>query len=243
MKQKIFIPFYFLAIFAGLYLSSCTKENTPPLASLGFTDSTETKDSLDNTNFGIYKGVLTGTTGRIKFHFRNGDTIMKAVLTVDSLSDTLTCTETWVRGEPVIAAYFQGRISSLTFTTDATGENASIDNIIIRNRINVFGVIAHERSNEQVYCYETKFTGNQKGNFNFIKYGNLAQGLARNEGGDTYIGKGLVTGNIFKLNLNGPLGMVRIFQGGIEGITLDYISGSWIETSAMSGVFNGTRTQ
>jgi hypothetical protein len=234
-------------IFTALLLSvvvfvACNKNDTDPLPKLNLADTSETKAFLDTTNFGIYKGVLTGTTGRIKLYFNNGDIIQKAIFTLDSLSDTLVCMERFVINEPVIAAFFQGRISSLTFTTDANGKNASLDNIIIRNRINVFGVIAHESKTDLVYCYESKFTGSERGNFNFITYGNQAQGLARNALGETFIGKGLLTGSVFKLNLNGPLNTINIFQGGIEG-TKDYFSGSWAKSTNQSGVFSGVRTQ
>jgi hypothetical protein len=225
-----------------IFFTACTKNDTPALPKLNFTDTSETKAFLDTTNFGVYKGVLTGTTGRIKLYFNNGDTIKKAIITIDSLSDTLVCTQQFVIGQPVIAAFFQGRISSLTFTTDATGKNASLDNFIITNRINVFGVIAHESKTDLVYCYESKFTGSERGNFNFISYGNLTQGLAINALGQTFVGKGLLTGKIFKLVLNGPLNAQNIFQGGIED-TKDYFSGSWIKSTNQSGVFSGTRTQ
>ena len=237
--NKIITGFIILTI---VFITACTKNETPALPSLNFIDTSETKAFLDTTNFGIYKGVLTGTTGRIKLYFNNGDTLQKAIITIDSLSDTLVCTEQYSIGQPVIAALFIGRISSFTFTTDASGKNASLDNFIITNRINVFGVIAHESKTDIVYCYESKFTGSEKGNFNFISYGNQTQGLAINALGQTFIGKGLLTGKIFKLILNGPLNAQSIFQGGIED-TKDYFTGTWAKSTNQSGVFSGTRTQ
>lgn len=233
------------SILAALTLvhSSCSKETTPPLPDLGFVDTSETKPWLDNTNFGVYKGVLTGNSGRIKIYFNNGDDVMKAYLRLDSLSDSLICTQPQVLGQPVIAAFFQGRISSFTFTSDEDGRNASLDNFIVQNRINVFGVIAHESTTQQVYCYESRFTGTTTGNFNFIRYGNLAQGISRNARGETFIGKGLATGTVFRLDLNGPLSAINNFQGGIEGSTGDYVSGSWSNSVSGSGIFSGQRTQ
>ena len=234
---------FFLLGLAIVLQSSCTKEATAPLPDLAFADTSETKPWLDNTNFGVYKGVLTGTSGRIKLYFNNGDDVMKAYLWLDSLSDSLICTQPQVIGQPVIAAFFQGRISSFTFTTDEDGRNASLDNFIVQNRINVFGVIAHESTTQQVYCYESRFSGTTTGNFNFIRYGNLAQGLSRNARGETFIGKGLATGTVFRLDLNGPLSAINNFQGGIEGSTGDYVSGSWSNSISGSGIFSGQRTQ
>lgn len=240
IKQLLTFSIVVLAI---VLHSSCTKEGTAPLPDLAFADTSETKPWLDNTNFGVYKGVLTGNTGRVKIYFNNGDDVMKAYLWLDSLSDSLICTQPQAIGQPVIAAFFQGRISSFTFTTDEDGRNASLDNFIVQNRINVFGVIAHESTTQQVYCYESRFTGTTTGNFNFIRYGNLAQGLSRNARGETYIGKGLATGTVFRLDLNGPLSAINNFQGGIEGSTGDYVSGSWSNSLSGSGIFSGQRTQ
>lgn len=243
MFKHLISPFVAAVLLISCFMSSCTKENTPRLPALGLADSSETKPWLDSTNFGVFKGVLTGETGRIKIYFRNGDTIMKAHLTIDSLEDDLVCTEIFQIGQPVVAAQFTGTRSSFNFTVDETGLQASLDNILVDGRINVYGVIAHESTSNLVYCYESKFTGGQRGQFNFIRYmGNLAQGLARTENDDTFFGKGLVTGDAFKLTLHGPLGAVRTFQGGIES-TGDYFSGSWLESTPISGVFNGVRTQ
>jgi len=234
--------FWILLLTPVIGLVSCEKENTPRLAKLGLTDTSETKPYLDTTNFGIFKGVLTGTSGTIKITFNNGNNVMKAFIQLDSFQEELTCTQPYAVSELVVAALFEGSCSSFTFTVDANGENASIDNIFVAGRINVFGVIAHEKSNQVVHCYESKFTGSQQGRFNFIRYGNRAQGIARNNAGDTYVGKGLITGDIFKVNLYNSATQVRIFQGGIEG-TGDYFSGSWLEEDgSLSGVFNGVRT-
>lgn len=241
-KQLLSLPLIGLVI---LLHSSCSKEKTAPLPDLGFADTSETKPWLDNTNFGVYKGVLTGTTGRIKIYFNNGDDVMKAYLWLDSLSDSLICIQPQVLGHPVLAAAFQGRISSFTFTTDEDGRNASLDNFIVQNRINVFGVIAHESTTQQVYCYESLFSGSLNGNFNFIRYGNFVQGLSRNNRNQTFIGKGLATGTAFRLDLNRPFSAIPLynFQGGIDGSTGDYVSGTWSNPASESGIFNGQRTQ
>ena len=231
----------FLLIVFTIGMVSCEKENTPRLPKLGLTDTSETKPFLDTTNFGVFKGVLTSTTGTIKIYFNNGDNVMKAVIHLDGFDEELTCTQPAAISQPVVAALFEGSHSSFTFTVDANGENASIDNIYVDGRINVFGVIAHEKTNQVVYCYESKFTGNQRGYFNFIRYGNQAQGIARNDAGDTYVGSGLVTGDVLKLTLYNSASLIRIFQGGIEG-TLDYFSGSWLDDENVSGIFNGIRT-
>lgn len=239
MKKDIFI----LSLVLTTLFFSCSKIDTSGNArKFNFSDSTETKDSLDTTSFGVYKGVLIGSTGRVKIYYNNGDTVMKALLTLDSLSDTLICIVPGIVGAPVINAPFEGRISYFTLSADRNGENALIENISVTNRVNVLGVIAHEKSNQLVSCFETTFTGNERGYFNFVTYGSKTSGVALTNSAEYYKGKGLLTGKIFILPLVGVLSDTSSFEGGLD-VNNELTGGTWLKSAISSGSFSGVRTQ
>jgi hypothetical protein len=234
--------FSILLIGVTVFLFACNKADTGmPLPKQNFADTAETIASLDSTSFGVYKAVLAGNTGRVKIYINNGDTIVKAYLSLDSLRDTLTCLQPFTPGQAISNAVFTGRISGFYLSADADGNNAVIENIIATGHSHAAGVVAHENSDRPVYCYEAPFTGTEKGNFNFIRYGSTVAGVAVSNSGRMYSGTGLITGNIFLIQMNGTSVTTATFQGGLD-TTGDYYSGSWVVDANMSGVFNGKRT-
>jgi hypothetical protein len=226
----------------SVILLSCSKgDSTQPFTKLAFADSSETKPYLDSTNFGVYKGVIAGGAGYLKIYFYNGDTLLKAFVTVDSLSDTLYCTQNFAMGSPISLAQFSGRISSFAFGADTSGQAASVTALTITGRTNMVAQIAHESSAQIVYCYVCKYSGNEIGYFNFVKYGNKIAGVAKNNNGDTYKGDGTIAGNIFSVDLSGAFTDSQNFEGGIDAINKDNVSGTWIKSTTSSGAFSGVR--
>jgi hypothetical protein len=133
--------------------------------------TSETLAQFNHTNFGVYKGVLVGSTGIILFYINNGDSVARCYLTIDNMKDTLTTTQTFTLGQPIVNAQFTGRISSVTFNTDQYG-NASISNLMIEGHSRLDAYIMHEESTSQIYCYEGTLTGGATtGTFNFIRLG------------------------------------------------------------------------
>ena len=231
--------FSILFISITVLLFSCNKADTSmPLPKLNLTDTAETISTLNSTSFGVYKAVLAGNTGRVKIYINNGDTIVKAYLWLDSLSDILTCLQPFTPGQSISSAVFAGRISGFHLSAAADGSNALIENIFVTGHSNVAAVVAHENSDMPVTCYESPFTGTEKGNFNFIRYGNKVAGVAVNSNGLIYSGAGFITGKVFSIQMNGA---AATFQGGLD-TTGDYYSGSWNATTGSSGVFSGKRT-
>ena len=235
MIKTFSIPFISISVL----LFACTKADTSmPLPKLNLADTAETISTLDSTSFGVYKAVLAGNTGRVKIYVNNGDAIVKAYLWLDSLSDTLTSPQSFTPGQSISSAVFAGRISGFHLSADADGNNALIENIFVSGHSNVAGAVAHENSDMQVTCYESTFTGTEKGNFNFIRYGSNVSGVAINSNGLIYSGAGFITGKVFSIQMNGT---ATTFQGGLD-TTGDYYSGSWNATTGLSGVFSGKRT-
>jgi len=131
----------------------------------------ETKPQYDNTTFGVYKGVIVGSSGYIVFRINNGDNIVKGYLTMDNQRDTLSTTFTIVPGQPLSNILFIGKISSMRVSANADGSNASLSNIQINGHNNVTGFIAHEKSTRQVLCYEGTFSGGASGIINATRVG------------------------------------------------------------------------
>lgn len=137
----------------------------------GLSTSPETKPQYDNTSFGVYKGIIVGSSGWIVFKINNGDNVVKGYLTIDDQNDTLTTTATITLGQPLSNVLFTGRISSMRVSANADGSNASLSNIQINGHNNVTGFIIHENSTKQILCYEGTFTGSESGIINVTRVG------------------------------------------------------------------------
>jgi hypothetical protein len=156
-----------------LVLFACNKsgtDNNNP--DTGLTTSPETKSQFDNTNFGVYKGVIVGSSGYITFRINNGDNDVKGYLFMDDQKDTLTTTASIILGEPISNTLFTGKISSMKVSVNADGSNAMLSDIQINGHNNVTGFIIHEKSTNQVLCYEGTFNGTATGIINATKLAN-----------------------------------------------------------------------
>jgi hypothetical protein len=235
MKKTLFLASALTVIFF-----SCSKSDTEDNNSnVGLPTSPETKQQYDNTTFGVYKGVIIGSSGHIIFRINNGDNIVKGYLSIDNQKDTLTTTETITLGQPLINVLFTGKISSMKISANADGSNASLSNIQINGHNNVTGFILHETSTKQVLCYEGNFTGSAAGIINTTRYG-----LNNNDTtfflmkvqsvNDTtlYRGYGWNYNDSTRGNIFNPGSYLTQFQ----------IKGKFIDGSNNTNTFNGTWT-
>ncbi len=162
---------YFLTtLILILFSTSCSKSKNDPQPD-NLPTSSETKPQYNNTSFGVYKGVVLGSTGTIVLRINNGDTIVKAYLSISNTKDTLSTTQPLSAGQPIVNLLFTGRVSSLSFSANADGSNAVISNLNITGHPNAAAIIIHENSTQQVLCYEGTFSGGLTGNLCFIKFG------------------------------------------------------------------------
>ena len=163
---------YFLIASIVISLFACNKsKNETKITDNGLPAAPETKLQFDNTSFGVYKGVIIGSSGTIIFKINNGDNIIKGFLDIDNFKDTLSTSFTISSGQPLSNILFIGRISSMRVSANANGSNASLSNIQINGHNNVTGFIIHENSTKQVFCYEGTFTGGASGIINATRVG------------------------------------------------------------------------
>lgn len=163
------------------YLIACSKnessdvEKPAPVVPTVTTlpSKAETKSQYDNTNFGVYKGVIIGSTGIIVFYINNENNVVKCYLSIDNKKDTLNTTAKIVLGQPIVDVLFTGKFSSVVINADKNGKNATLSKIKIDGHNNVESYIEHEKSTSQIKCYEGTMTGDLTGTFNCIRFGSI----------------------------------------------------------------------
>lgn len=228
-----------IATFA-IALFACKKsDNNTITPDTRLATAPETKAQYNNTSFGVYKGVVIGSTGTIVFKINNGDNIMKGYLTINNTKDTLSTTQTLVAGQAINDVKFTGRISSMSLSVNADGSNAALSNISIVGHSNVTIFIIHENSTKQVFCYEGTYSGNLSGTFNCTRVG-------ANNGDTTYVlakvndtlvvqGFGQVSNNSVNIRLATPF----VIQGSFSE---NNFNGTWSWTNIGIGTFACNRT-
>ena len=153
----------------ALTIYSCGKNKTDK--DNGLPSTAETKQKFDNTSFGVYKGVIVGSSGYIVFRINNGDDVVKGTLKIDGREDVLTTKEKLIAGQKISNVLFTGSFSSMKLSADADGRNAQLTDIKIQGHSHVGAYITHENSNVPVSLYEGTFTGNASGIINYTKVG------------------------------------------------------------------------
>lgn len=231
-----------VAAFAISFYACHKSDYTQPFPDPG-TDlptAPETKPAYNNTSFGVYKGVVVGSTGTIVFRINNGDNVVKGYLVIDDVKDTLSTIETLVPGQAITDVLFTGRISSMRLSVYADGTNASLSNISIVGHNNVTIFIIHENSDKQVLLYEGTYSGYFSGTLNCTRVGansvaDSAYVLAKVS--DTLVvqGFGAVINNSVSIKLAPPFDIQGSFSG-------DNFNGTWSWTNAGTGIFTCTRT-
>lgn len=161
-----------IVFLTSLVLIFACKKSGNNSVSNNFPGSAETKSQYDNTSFGVYKGVILGSTGTIVIKINNGDNIIKAYLSISGTKDTLSTTQQVVSGQAINNLALTGKISSFSFSAYANGDSVKITNLAITGHPGSIALVTHENSSQQVFCYEGSFTGTQSGNICFIQKGN-----------------------------------------------------------------------
>jgi hypothetical protein len=188
----------------------------------------------DNSNKGVYKGVLTGSTGHFKMVV-NDDNTSTITLTFNGKTVTMTGKGVPVGGgktkyvfndagynfETIIAS--DGRVLSSKFSAPG-GKTAKV-------------TIVKEKSNEQVLCFEGTYSGDSTGTWNMVIRGTSITGSSHDTASNstrTFAGK--LKGN--SISLKGHRKDSGQANGTRQG---DNVSGSWTG-GGQSGPWSGKRT-
>ena len=208
--------------------------------------STETTAEFDNSNFGLYKGVIVGSSGVIKININNGNGETKASITIDGRIDNLTCSTPLTSGQNIEEALFSGNFSSFSFSVNANGSNPIINNINIDGHDDVGITVLKEKSTDIVTCYEGTSTGgnNHNGVFNVVRNNNSYSTIATGPPTWSFSGsigaEGSVSASTSSYFSNDDVNFIVQFtcSGSFNG---DNLSGTW-NTSWDGGTNYGTFT-
>ncbi len=174
MKSSIYYSILFFLVLTTF--SSC-KKNKPKNTTYVCTSCAQTPQALaanDNLSKGIYKGIIIGSSGTIKFDIANSTSnSITAVLVIDGQTVNLTSTYTWVPGGISVAAFkgtLNGQELTINFSVGADGSGAMVLSASIPGHPNAVFSIAKETSSSLVRCFEGSYTtsDNEAGTFNIV---------------------------------------------------------------------------
>lgn len=195
----------------------------------------------DTSSKGVYKGIVVGSSGTIKFSVQNGNNDIIATLTIDSTVVNLTSSISWVSGQPYVAPFtgvLNGQPVSITFSVNVDGTEPMIMSANIPGHANAAFTLVKETSNALIECYEGTYstTRPENGTFNIVlsrtlgKWGGVARKAGSNDKSDA---KGTISNGVIKDENNKTM-------GNLNG---DVISGSFQDNNGATVTIDGKRTR
>jgi hypothetical protein len=157
MKKYLLIAL--LSVINVVMFSSCDKKDNPdPIVNNdpSFSNTPEATAVNDDKSGGVYKGVLTGSSGTVKIILQNGTA--SAIVIFDGVTKTLTTTSLtdWTSGQAISNAKFTSGDWELIFSVNADGSNPQISVTIPEHTIQV--AIFKESSVEITRTFEGTYT-------------------------------------------------------------------------------------
>ncbi len=252
MKKALLPGMLLFVVAMFLILNACKKKEdekpttptTPSYACATCITTPEAVAANDNSSKGIYKGVIIGSSGTIKFDIGNTDSTLKAYMVIDGVSVTLTATVKWVAGASYVSPFtgtMNGQDVSITFTVDANGGNPAVTTMSIPGHANAVLSISKETSANLVKCFEgtakNAVTG-KTSTFNLMLSVNLKKWQARvREEGTT--GSFTVEGTFDNNTLSFDNGQGTSGNAALSG---DNITGGTWKNTKDNGTWEAKRT-
>ena len=211
MKNQALKKMFFLLLLAvSQFFISCKKDevNQTTYSCITCKNTPDAKAEFDNSNKGIYKGVMVGSSGVIVFNLLNTGTAISASLTIDTKSTTLTSSTALVAGQSFSGSFsgvLNGQNVSLNFTVSATGTNPIISLINIPGHQNAIFQLFKETSDNQIIGFE----GNTEG----------VKDSGAKQSGQLNILASLKTNSWIALSTSSTSSNVNIVSGKISGTT------------------------
>ena len=211
----------------GLFFITCSNDDNSSSSNLP--EKPQAKAEFDNSNFGIYKGVFTGSSGVIFVNIKN-DGKISATLLLDGITYEFSTTENITQNQAIEGLTFTSGKLSFVFHVKASGLEPLITNIDISGHPNSFILIMKEVSTAIVKCYEGTYSGTDSGIFNVVISDNFLSGLAKSndESDGIFIVPiaGNTTGNIIDASTQEV-----IIKGSINNYNLN---GTWLNSKDSS---------
>ncbi len=142
-------------------------------------DSPQARAEFDDSNRGLYKGVVVGSTGTITVDVQNGSNAITATMVLDGETILLTSSATVTDGEIFLAPFtgmMGGNPISITFLVEPNGSTPTVVSSDIPGHPNATFEIFKETSASLVEAFEGTYvsTSGETGVFNIV----LSSGLA-----------------------------------------------------------------
>lgn len=230
-------------LLTACFLTSCKKDDskTETYQCTTCTTSPEAKAANDGSNKGIYKGIVIGSTGTIKFNLQNDNSTINADLTIDGVAVSLTSSVSLVNGQQYLAPFsgtLNGQPVSITFSVLGNGSSPMVITSSIPGHPNAQFIIAKETSTGLIECFEGTYhtTRPEDGTFNILLSRSLKMwgGIARENG---QIGTDDVGGTIQNNTLiDADSGM------GVAVLSGDSLNGSFTDSDGKKVDVKGKRT-
>ncbi len=165
----------FLCIIISIISCKKSSETTPttPFKCAACLATPTALAANDAGSKGIYKGVVSGSTGTIVFDILNAGTTITAKMVLDGVTANLTSNVTWVSGQ-AYAAPFTGTLGtaavSITFSVSASGGAPTVTTSSIPGHPGTSFVIAKETSTNLIEIFEGTYhtTLPEDGTFNMF---------------------------------------------------------------------------
>ena len=237
--QKLFSPFIFLICFINLNCSKPKSSNSSNVNSnQNLAQAPSANAQYDNSNYGIYKGVIIGSSGTIVLDISNSNDSLSATLIIDGVTHHFFTNQSIQQNQNTSITFVDGN-DQFTFTVSSNGNNPTITNLNINGHPNAALLVVKENSTTLVKCFEGTFSGSYSGIFNAVIYGNIIKGISRTTGDLTIVyANGTVNNN--QINASGTGSNGAVFVAALNG---NNFSGNWSRFSDnSSGSFSGDRT-
>lgn len=249
--KKLLLSSILLPVLATFFLlNGCKKKEeekpvtptTPTYTCASCTTAPEAIAANDNSSKGIYKGVIIGSSGTIKFDLANNDTTIKAYMTIDGTSVTLTASVRWSAGSSYVSSFtgtMNGSPVSITFSVNPDGTNPTVTGMNIPGHPNATLEVAKETSAGLLKCFEGTYanaTTGKSGTFNLVLSTSLKKWYARSrEDGQTDVSKVNGQFNDNKLTFDGNMSGGATLSG-------DNIIDGTFKSDKENGTWSGKRT-
>lgn len=231
------------SLLACIPFVSCSDDdnNSEPYACETCVDAPEALAENDALGKGVYKGIVIGSSGTIKFSIANGTNDITASMVLDGETIILTSNISYNDGQPYVAPFtgiFNGETATINFSVDDDGENPTVTSADIPGHPNAVFTIIKETSNALVEGYEGTYSksNNEHGTFNILlskalgKWGGIARKNGETEPDDIH-GVILPDGTLIEEH--------GYNVGKLVGET---ISGSFVENNGATVTINAHRT-
>ena len=135
----------------------------------------------DNSAFGLYRGVVVGSSGWIEINIFNDGSSVSSKVSIDGKTETQTSNYTFEEGKAISNANFTSETVRFEFSVNADGKNPLVNKITIDGHDYVITSVKKETSTTPSQVYEGIIEDPQNGPgiFNVVRAGSSFSGICK----------------------------------------------------------------